>query len=354
MHIISNNRFFLLCFLYSLCIHSFIALHARSIHRPVETNIPHIKAYWNEQSPAFHLTDRHIREYPIFTVNAQACYRYALPDTPITFSTNKTKKVTGMSLKQDLETLVQEIKDGRSVFSRFRTLCKPDFRRHKGNPCGLIILEHKYYPFVVKLYIEQPETFINPFCKGFVPVFFFFMAGGSNRHITGLTRIPNLHRVQQALSAHQLWRNRVKTPRKWFWEPRNARFFQVEGTNIGSNNKPLKNKFPHVYAVIADKIDMVECQHLTNKVKNKTIIKLCNDLNLAIDPHENNFIFQIDPITKRPIIVIVDTEHFLTMVGVTGKQQFTGHADFYLSLIKKCAGDIFLCRKDTINTHYYS
>lgn len=340
-----NMRTCVYHFLYIfLWIMPYTSLCIRSVHRPADPDVPQITAYWNNQSPRYTIKDSHLKEYPIFKITAQDSYKYLIPDTPITFSTNATKKVTGALLKKHLEQFLQEIQTGITPFTYFDILRDKDYNASK--QCGFIIAKHKFFPFVVKLSIERPETFVDPFCKGIVPMYFFFMAGGSNRHMTGLTRILNLHKTNQALAANPQWRDRVKTPRKWFWLPKEPPFFHITGKNIGGNKKTIRTSLPSVYAIIADAIDTSHEIPLATKTKNNLIIQLCNDLNLRVDPHEDNYIFQIDPITGKVIIIIVDTEHFLTMVGVNEKQQFTGHADFYTSLAMKCARDVFLCTKN--------
>jgi len=77
------------------------------------------------------------------------------------------------------------------------------------------------------------------------------------------------------------------------------------------------------------------------------VLQLCNDLNLIVDPHEDNFVVTRDPCTQELIITIVDTEHFPTIVGIRNKQSFTGYVDFYLSLAYKAFNDIFFRTKDT-------
>lgn len=348
LHIGKNvHTFIYYCLLIFLCTAPCSSINSmgRSVHRPIDPDMPQITTYWNEQSPHYTIKDSHLKEYPIFGITAQNSYQYLIPDTPITFSTNATKKVTGGILKHKLEQLLQEIQDGRTTFTHFDILRKRDFNDTK--KCGFMIVKYKQYPFVAKLSIERPETFIDPFCRGIVPMSFFFMAGGSGRHMTGLTRVLNLHQTNQAIALNSRWRHRVKTPRKWFWLPKQTPFFYVEGKNIGQKKKNLTTMLPSVYAVIADAIDTTNEMPVAQKIKNNLIIKLCNDLNLMVDPHEDNFIFQINPITKKPIIVIIDTEHFPTMVGIHKKQQFTGHADFYASLTKKCAQDIFFSTKNT-------
>jgi len=317
-----------------LCIINFpIILSRRSIHRP-DPHFPEITSYYcNNQSQRYLLKSRYIDTYPLFVVNAQESMRSLLPDTPL-----------GIELKKNLEHFLKEIKSGKKIFTHFDILCNKDFSFK--NRCGFIVVKFKNYPFVAKLSIERPETFIDPFCKGIIPMSFFFMAGGANRHITGLTRIPNLHTIKKIITNHPKWHQRIKIPRKWFWLPQQNNDIILEGKNLSSQKEIITNSLPSIYAVIADAIETSSNLLISDKIKNKIIIRLCNDLNLIVDPHENNFIFQQDPITKKLIIIIVDTEHFPTMVGLSGKNTFRNHIDFYVSLTTHCAQRMFFCPKN--------
>jgi hypothetical protein len=318
---------------------------ARSVHRPRNNKTPKLTAYWDKKSRHYTITDSHIKEYPIFNIKAEQSHKYLMPDSAINFRYQPTEQVDGAILKEYLETMLAEIKEGKKTFTHFDILRSKDFNFKK--QCGLIIVKYKKYPFVVKLSIERPETFVNPYCKGIVPTYFFFMAGGSNRHMTGLTRIPNLHKACSNIQANPKWKDCVKTPRKWFWLPKNNVSFYIKGTNIGVDKKSFTTQLPSVYAIIADAIDTNQPLPISEKEKNKLVLQLCNDLNLIVDPHEDNFVVTIDPVTKKLIITIVDTEHFPTIVGIRNKQSFTGYVDFYLSLAYKAFNDIFLRTKDT-------
>ena len=72
-------------------------------------------------------------------------------------------------------------------------------------------------------------------------------------------------------------------------------------------------------------------------------MKLCNHLGLAIDPHINNFM--IEKNTGK--IAIVDTEHFLTLVGIKKRVKFRGYFSWGIYLAGKCAKALFLRDKAT-------
>ncbi len=325
-----NYKSILFCILLSIT--NFSLIHSRrSIHRP-DQHFPEITSCY-ANNKRYLLKSRYIDPYPLFVINAKESMNYMLPDTSL-----------GIELKKNLEHFLTEIKNGKKIFTYFDILCDKDFSFK--NRCGFIVVKFKNYPFVAKLSIERPETFIDPFCKGIIPMSFFFMAGGANRHITGLTRIPNLHEVKKIIANHPKWHQRVKIPRKWFWLPEQANDIKLEGKNLDSQKKIITNSLPDTYAVIADAIEISNNLLISNKIKNKIIIRLCNDLNLIVDPHENNFIFQQDPITKKLVIIIIDTEHFPTMVGLSGKNTFKNHIDFYASLVAHCAQRMFFCGKN--------
>ena len=62
---------------------------------------------------------------------------------------------------------------------------------------------------------------------------------------------------------------------------------------------------------------------------------------LAIDPHIDNFL--VERGTKK--LAIIDTEHFLTLVGFKKKVQFNGYLSWGTHLAMKCAKAIFFRSK---------
>jgi hypothetical protein len=194
--------------------------------------------------------------------------------------------------------------------------------------------------------METPETFINPYCKGLEPITFFFMAGGSNRHIAGLTRLQNLEQVQQIIAASPVWNQIIHTPRKWFWKPSETRYITIVGRHIDKHETLMIN-IPSIYAIIADEIDTRETCICTAQERQTRIMQLCSDLHFIVDPHEDNYIFTKDSVTDREYITIIDTEHFPTLVGLPARDKiFKGHVAWYVYLAQKYAHDTFGRFKD--------
>ena len=95
----------------------------------------------------------------------------------------KMRNPQQLKLKQ-IAGLMEELKKGERTFTDFTILQCKDYNFKKG--FGLLIVKFNNFPFVVKLFVETPASFINPFDKGNEPIFFFFMGGGVNRHLQGL------------------------------------------------------------------------------------------------------------------------------------------------------------------------
>lgn len=320
---------------------------ARSVQRKKDRLMPRIITSWHHRPNKKHVSYSWcIRKHPIFTINTKDSCQHLLPHTISVTMQGITKEINTIHLKQKLETLIYEIKRHKKKFTHFTVIHKSDFN-HK-HCCGFIVCKFKDYPLVVKLSLETPESFINPYYKGFVPLCFYYMSGGIGRHVTGLTRIPNLHRVRKKIAEKKTWCNKVKTPRKWFWMPNNVPMIDIVGINIGGVQEPMHNSLPAIYAVIADAVNVhTKCPNITLEEKSTTIMSLCNDLNCIIDPHENNYIFEWDNNAHDITITIIDTEHFPTMVGLppTGNNIFSSHLQWYASLAYKCFNDMFACTK---------
>jgi len=203
-----------------------------------------------------------------------------------------------------------------------------------------MILKFKRYPFIVKLAIETPETFINPYCKGLDNVWFFPLGGGINRHLAGLTRIKNLQIIKERLAKHPQWATMLDLPRKWYWVPQNSDWLKITGSNIGGHKK-ISTKIPGTYCIIADAIESKEQFSLFNNDQTTLALSICNYLDLWIDPHINNFMIETD--TNK--IVIVDTEHFPSVVGIKEKVAFDSYTSWYLYLMGKCTKDWFFRTK---------
>lgn len=197
--------------------------------------------------------------------------------------------------------------------------------------CGLIVAKCKHHPFVIKLFIEHPQSYFDPYCKGVESIAFFFAAGGVNRHCAGLSRIINLHTVQDTIKQMPEWSSRIIFPRKWLWIAENQTYLHFKGYNL-IPGAILENSIPSIFAIIADEITMKDLLQIPLTTRKKIIMQLCNQLNLAIDPHVPNFVFK-KASTAPFTISILDTEHFPTMVNLHKPPHFKSYCSWYTYLI---------------------
>lgn len=327
----------------------------RSIFRPPDPLIPEIITNWEGEKKTYHFKDYHLEEQAIFD---KFDHKYfmdnLLPLGKIHFRNNPSKWVKGKELQVITENFLDELYQGKTKFKDFEILKNKDFNSRIIS--GTIILKYKKYPFVLKLFIETPESFTSPFSKGWQPAFFFLMSGGINRYICGFTRLKNLEEIKAKIKDHPYWSKIIDTPRKWFWLPRNESWFEVSSKNIGSGTRSIK--LPAIYGIITDSIESQKKEKVKKRSKNKNkfarytpenitekdpkfALKLSYYLENRLDPHSDNFI--IEKGTSK--VVIIDTEHFPSMVGLTKPIEFKNYAHWYLYLSFKCIKDKFFRHK---------
>jgi hypothetical protein len=317
--------------------------NSRSNLRPLDKKTPKIYVHWADNNKkVFKRKNSHYQRYPLFETFDQKIFDQNLvPEEGLAYRHDKTKKISKQKIDLAINTLLQEIIQEKKDFKFFTVLQRTNFSRKK--KCGLIVLRFKDHPFVLKLLMEQPKTFVNPYCKGFEPITFFFLAGGTNRHITGITRIPNLHYVQQQINSMPKWRNIVHLPRKWYWQPKNNRYITITGKNIRGGH--ATTTIPSTFCVIADAIDVREYHNLSQIQRNRIIMDFCHDIKFYIDPHHDNFVVvQANKISASEMWII-DTEHFPSIVGIKKDITFKNHVNWYVYLAKKCFSDTFLRTK---------
>lgn len=333
-----SSRMLKLIFIGSVCmIFACKSSLARNIHRPVDDAMPSITSRWAGGSRSYTLRNDHLEEHAFFKLYDKNYFeRYFLPKGMIAFRYELGKSVDSKIIQSQIDGLIGEIKARKHKYSDFLVLQSKDFNRRRGH--GLLILKFKKYPFVVKLFIERPETFVSPYHKGFEPVFFFYLGGGMNRHLAGFTRVKNLEIVREKIAASPLWKSRVDTPRKWYLLPTDTPWIEIVGRNMGPARKTLNTKIPGTYCIIADAIEAEHTMSMFDTAENKeTIMELCNYLNLFLDPHLNNYM--IEKGTGK--IVLVDTEHFATVVGFKEPVQFDSYIHWYLHLAGKFMHNTF-------------
>lgn len=308
------------------------------MHRPKDPRIPEITTRLVGETKKYSLANFHLEKYPIFeTFDREFLLGQQLPAGEVAFR-HGDGSIDSKVLNNLIQGLLKEVRKHKRTYTHFKILVDHNFNHSE--QCGLLIVKFKDYPFVLKLFIETPKTFVRPLEKGFEPTFFFYMGGGVNRHLSGFTRIKNLHVVNERLSQSPYWSDQVTTPRKWFWIPKKAEWLEIVGKNIGPE-KTIVTQIPAVYGIVADAINCGEQFSLHNPEHTKTALDLCNYLDLWIDPHIPNFMFE----KNTGKIAIVDTEHFPTVVGLKETPQFENYTDWYLYLINKCGHNMIFCTK---------
>lgn len=312
----------------------------RSLLRPADETMPRLTAQWaDRKGKLYSITDSHLEEYPLFVVYKPEYFeRHRLPANDISYRYCPDKKVSGATLDKLIKDLLKEIERGKRKYTHFTLLQDKDFNHTKA--AGLAVFKFKEYPFILKLFIETPESFVNPWMKGILPVWFFYMAGGGNRHITGLTRIQNKIVISERLQANPKWAPFVDVPHKWFWTPEDPNMIRLTGHNI-AGKETITTHIPGTYAIIAEAIEPSNEPTVFDRHKRKIALELCNTLDLFIDPHIDNFMVE----KGSNKLVIIDTEHFPTLVGLKEKASYKTYVRWYLGLMKKASYDIFFRNK---------
>ena len=310
-----------------------------SPHRTSKKSSLHtIETRWlGTSSPTFALRHSCLQEYPIFgTFNKKYFQNNIIPNRSISYRYTPENQVEGSELKNLIEGLIEEIRQKKKKFSEFKVLRESDFNRK--NDSGLIILKCKKYPFVVKVFMETPCTFVRYKSKGIIPKLFFYMSGGVNRHLLGFTRIKNLENIRKKIAASSIWSNKVTFPRKWFYLPSKTKWIEITGYNIEKKNNQ-RIVIPGTYCIVADWIDATRITSVFSKKDRKQTIELCSYLDLAIDPHIDNFMIE----RSSGKFAIVDTEHFLTVAGMKKKKKFSSHFSWLADLAVSCIKAILFC-----------
>ena len=304
-------------------------LDGRSALRPRDPYVPFITVSSEGSKKTYFLQDSHLEVSTIFYSFDETYMRSrVLPSGPIPFRYNPDKFMSGGHLSVLIEELLKEIRNHKKVYKHFTVLKNEGFNTRK--QAGLLVVKAKNYPFVVKLFIENPRSFVRPYNKGFITSCHFIVGGGATRHILGFTRLPNQDSVAHMINASPEWKDRVGLPRKWSWFPKHEEWLVVTGYNIGGHEK-ITVKLPAVYAIVADAIEEERTFSMRRGDDTKTALRLSNYLQFRIDAHLNNFMLE----KHTGKIIIIDTEHFPTMVGLKERPQIHSYMGFYWSLFKK-------------------
>lgn len=312
--------------------------YSYSIHRPYDKTVPHIRAAWEDSDECWSLKESHLEEVIFSRFDEQFFYDHLWPQEGEIVSRHGDQVVPVEVINDMLERFIDEITDCRlskDYFDDFIILKKSDYNWQKAS--GLIIVKFKDYPFVAKIFCKTPETFVSPYDEGFVPACCFIVGGGVNRHLTGFTRIKNLENIRAMIDADPHWSTIIDTPRKWYWLPKEVRWFTVESDNIGSDYAFMR--LPSIYVIIADAIESDGCLKLWKKSNRTIALEISNFLDSCLDPHIDNFV--VEKGTNK--VVIIDTEHFPSMVGLKKPYHFHTYFSYYFNLTWKYMRDKF-CR----------
>ncbi len=336
---------------FCLCISLFLGfpLLGRSALRPRDPFVPWVTVQSSKGGKIYFLQDSHLEVSTLFYTFDETYLRSrALPSGPIFFRYNPDKYITGQHLSMLIESTLKEIKQKKQNFKHFTILKDEGFNTRKQT--GLLVLKAKNYPFVVKLFMETPRAFVRPYNKGFITSCHFVVGGGATRHILGFTRLPNRDTVEQMIQSSPEWKDKVDLPRKWSWFPKDEEWLTINGYNIGGHEQ-ITVKMPGVYAIVAEAIEPKRNFSMRRSGDTKTAMHLSNFLQFRIDAHINNFMIEksIDP-QKQGKIIIIDTEHFPTMVGLKERPQIHSYIGFYWHLFTKGVKDsMFTTKKERRN-----
>ena len=311
-------------------------------------------------------TSSHYKKHPIFTVfDYQFFKTHRIPETGITDPQGKPM-VNTATLNSLLIEIFTALKNHQHL-PHCTILHDANF--NYTTICGLIMLKLDNYPLVIKLFRETPESFVSPFTKGFEPTTFFFMSGGANRHISGLTRIPNREYLLTLIEADPYWKTIVRIPRKWYWVPEPMEWLRIDGYHV-DGIPHLHTEIPATYAVVADYVTMEHTTDLDLEAQKKLIMDLATTCSLHLDPHMKNFVIgtrqnptkpevgqhRRDDATGEdgPLITIIDTEDHSCMTGLTEPITYTNHMEWYAVLTGKFLKNILFNVKPSYEDTYFS
>lgn len=317
------------------------SLLSRSIYRRASDKLPRITTRWLGEERTYTLQHPNLEVGPLFT-NYDPDYlaQHLFPEHYIDARDSAQPPIYGQEVIKILEAFVKELQSANAIRAHYKDvviLKKKDYNPRSHT--GLIIVKFKKYPLVAKLFMETPASFASPFSKGFEPAIFFMM-GSINRHLSGFLRIRNSEVIRDFIAQSPYWSVRVDIPRKWFWQPKDQRWIEVISSNLGSQSH--RTVIPSVYAIIADAITPHHCFEIFNREDRLKALEFCHYVGIRVDPHINNFM--VEEGTNK--LIIVDTEHFPSMVGLRESFTFDSYGDWYTKLSCKGFVDCFGRTKD--------
>jgi len=319
-----NSKSILIVSLSLLLIHTIYS--GRSTFRPIDPLMPEIITNWEGEEKTYHFKDSHLEAAPIFMkFDYNHFMNHLLPRESIKYRVDKSKEVSGKILDNLANGLVNELYEHKKVFTNFVVLKDSDFNYKLIS--GDLVLKYKDYPFIIKLFIETPESFVKPFSKGWQPACFFLVSGGTSRYLSGFSRIKNRDISEQKIKAHPYWsKKNLDFPRKWYGTYKYQTWFTLQSKNIGLENHKIK--LPSIYWIIADAIKEDKTRNIREEESPTFALDLSNDLDNGLDPNDGNILIE----EKTGDRVIIDTEYFPSMVGLKKRTRFTSYTHWYCTL----------------------
>lgn len=309
-------------------------------HKLTDTTIPAVTACWfsdqNDDCVKYTATSVHLKPAVFFDLYSQINKKHLVPEVGMICDGHV---ISQEKLNDLISTLLEEIREKKSEYTDFTILKKNNFNTKNGH--GALIVKFKEYPLVLKLFIETPETIVNPFSKDFEELFFYVIGGGINRYFAGFTRIENRERIQQALiDAHM--EQEVIVPHKCLWLPPEKskwnKKIKLVSKNMGEHREIT---MPYIYGIIAQYVHLKRPFEWFNKDDRARALHISNSINskchyLCVDQNIPNYAQ-----TDSGQTVMVDTENFGILVGFApGEYCFSNYASFWLfcaaKLIKNC------------------
>jgi len=208
----------------------------------------------------------------------------------------------------DIDTLAERIKDH-------------EFDYVSGT--GMLIVRLRDHPFVVKLFIASHDTLVRPY--SWESFFFMRMNGGISRHIAGLTRLTTNQSLQQFFKQHRTSYPDVTVPRIWSWIPSDTSKLTVQLEEHGAT---YHASLPSVYAFVYDHIRYTENAHAPQSL----VFDMFQDTDNMFDPHQGNCVID----TQTHEHVILDTEHFPTIVGFEKPLYTRSYPYWYVTMALQC------------------
>jgi hypothetical protein len=313
----------------------------RGIHRKNDPSLAEIKTRWVGDDQEYSLKSHEFDAHTLFKLfDYDHIKENLLPEGPISYR-NENKTVLGSELDAELNDLVTELKKTKRTkkeYKNFKVLKRNNFNHKKS--IGALILKFKKHPFVVKLFIETPHSFVRPYFRDLEQNCLFVMGGGICRYLVGFTRIKNLHYIKQRIAADEYWSKEVDTPRKWFWLPKKNRWFELKGYNVGGIPEQHVT-LPSIYATIADAIEPERVFSASNASDRRKVLSLTTWLEERLDPNIPNYM--IEKATGK--MVFIDSEHFPTNLGMRKRLEYDSYLTWYSSLVRKYIMENYLRTK---------